>query len=439
MFYSSKLIRKILPQSLFGRFLLIILIPNIIVQLVAIYVFYERHWSGVSKHMAVALAGDINMVVRSIVESPSDNRDEIIRLAEDNMYLDVVFKKDTKLGDVPVHEPVVFSVLLSELDKRLPMQHVVYYKDDDKSDVAVDVQLDDGLLHITSSSKRLANPSTYIFIMWMTGTAVLFLLISVFFMRNQVRSISRLAIVADKFGKGHDSEGFKPSGALEVRRAGKAFIEMKKRINKQVEQRTEMLAGVSHDLKTPLTRIKLQLAMMKQDKEIKELQDDVVEMEKMVQGYLDFAKGKERVIDATVNVSDLLRSIIAGYRNYHRKIELKSASGILLHVNSNALRRAITNIIDNALRYGEVISINMTSSKKNMILTIDDDGPGIPVKKRVEVFKPFYRLDSSRHIESGSTGLGLSIAKDIIVGYGGDITLDDSPIGGLRVVIKLPL
>ena len=275
--------------------------------------------------------------------------------------------------------------------------------------------------------------------MWMTGTAIIIILVSILFMRNQVRSIHDLAEFADKFGKGYDSENFKPTGATEVRQASKAFIEMKKRINKHVEQRTKMLAGVSHDLRTPLTRIKLQLAMIEPKEPIKDLENDVIEMEKMIQGYLDFAKGKERVIDNSVNVSDLLRSIISGYRNYHKNIELKSKSGILIHVNSNAFRRAITNIIDNAVRYAKSIVININSTKKNMILTIDDDGIGIPEKQRIEVFKPFYRLDKSRNIESANTGLGLSIAKDIIIGYGGDIHLDNSPLGGLRVVIKMPL
>ncbi len=431
--------KKFLPRSLFGRFLLIILVPNIIVQMVAIYIFYERHWSGVSKHMTVALAGDVSMLVRSMWSAPLDERERIMNIAHQTLYLEAEFLPGKELRDVNSGKPSSdFDYLSDELSNKLPVEYKISYTPD-HSEVAIDAQLSDGVIHIVSSHKRLDNPSTYIFIMWMTGSAMTFLLISIAFMRNQIRSITKLAFVADRFGKGQEADDFKPSGAFEVRMVGQAFIEMRDRIKKQVEQRTEMLAGVSHDLKTPMTRIKLQMAMMKQTKEIKELQEDITEMEKMVQGYLDFANGKERVTDSAVNISELLRSVVAGYKNYKREINLKTKSGVVLHGNANSLRRTITNIIDNALRYGKNIEINLSNSTKNVIITIDDDGPGIPANKRDDVFKPFFRLDKSRHLEGGNTGLGLSIAKDIVVGHGGEISLDDSPLGGLRVVIKLPV
>lgn len=435
---AFKLVKRILPSSLYKRFLLIILIPNIIVQLFAVYMFYERHWWKVSKHMSVALAGDVVMLVKSTNALDDKYIDKFIKIAHESMYLNAKFVKGEQLEPRKSSQQLHNEMFLHELKNKLPYEHNVYYYDD-RSNIAIDVQIPAGLLKVYVSKKRLASPSSYIFIMWMTGTALLFIFISVLFMRNQVRSISRLANVANEFGSGSKVEGFKPTGAIEVRNAAKAFIDMGDRLNRQMEQRTEMLAGVSHDLRTPLTRIKLQLAMMQPCKDIKELQDDIVEMEKMIQGYLDFAKCNDKAVDSEVNISDLMRSVVAGYRNFHRNIDLKTKSGILLYVNANSIRRAVNNIINNALHYGENVAVSLNFTRKNAIITVDDDGPGIPLKKRDQVFKPFYRIDSSRHAESGSTGLGLAIARDIIVGYGGDVCLENSPMGGLRVIIRLPL
>jgi two-component system osmolarity sensor histidine kinase EnvZ len=435
---ATYMLKKLLPHSLFKRFLLIILLPNLLVQLFTVYIFYQRHWSGVSNHMAAALASDVNTIISVVKNQPPEARDAMVKLMSDSADIDVYLLRDKKILPAPPNLLTGFDAYIAAIDGKILEPHVVYYAED-KSDVITDIQLHEGVLHIISPGKRLWNPSSYIFIMWMMGFAAIFLTISIWFMRKQIRSIITLASVAEKFGKGQDNDNFKPSGATEVRQVAHALLDMKDRIKRQIEQRTEMLAGVSHDLKTPLTRIKLQLAMMKQTDEIKELQDDVVEMEKMVHGYLDFAKGKEPVVDASLNISDLLRSVVAGYRHNHKNIELKAQNGAILHVNSNAMRRVFANIIDNALRYGDRLQINVTALDKHVEITLDDNGCGIPIKKRELVFKPFYRIDTSRHLENGSTGLGLSIAKDIVTGYGGDIALEDSPIGGLRVVIRLPV
>ena len=417
--------------------MLIILLPNIIVQLVAVYIFYERHWSGVSKHMATALAGDIAFIVKTINDD-AVHKDKVLKTAGENMYLDLNFYENQKIDKSKIDISETFGNFTSVLTSRINNKFVMYHLDE-RLNIGIDIQLDKGVLKVGISKKRVANPTTYIFVMWMTGTAIIFVVISILFMRNQVRSISEVANAADKFGKGQDCGTFKPTGATEVRQVAHAFIEMRDRIRRHIEQRTEMLAGVSHDLRTPLTRIKLQLAMMGRSKEIQELEEDITEMEKMIQGYLDFAKGKERVIDSSVNISDLLRSIVSGYRKHHKNIELKVKAGAVMHINSNAFRRVITNILDNALRYGNQVEISVGTSEKNIIIMVDDNGSGIPADKRELAFKPFYRLDKSRHLESGSTGLGLAIAKDIVVGYSGNISLDESPMGGLRVVIKLPL
>jgi len=234
-------------------------------------------------------------------------------------------------------------------------------------------------------------------------------------------------------------ELFKPEGAKEVRMAAEAFIEMKERIKRQINQRTEMLAGVSHDLKTPLTRMKLQLAMMKPSKTIAELQSDLIDMEKMVHGYLNFVKGAGAYTTEMANITDVLRNITSGYRRHHQDIELKTQSGVIIPINISSFKRAINNIIDNGLKYGSKVAISVKKERKHVALYIDDDGPGIPPKKRESVFKPFYRLDRSRNLETGGIGLGLAITRDIITGYGGSIILGDSPLGGLRVIIKMPL
>jgi two-component system osmolarity sensor histidine kinase EnvZ len=434
-----KILKKILPHSLFRRFLLIILLPNIIVQLVSVYVFYERHWSGMSKYMASSLARQVDMVVKGFSRTTGKDREDFISITKNSLDLQIQFVPYSTIRKSNILEQAGFSALLSSIDLKLQQKEHSISFDAQNETVVIEVMMEGGVLQIIAPRRSIYTPTTYIFILWMTGTAILFVLIAILFMRSQVRSITKLAEVAEKFGRGQDMPGFKPSGAMEVRQASQAFIEMRTRINRQVEQRTEMLAGVSHDLKTPLTRMKLQLALMEVTPEIEELQQDIAEMEKMVQEYLDFAKGKERVIDRDVGLSDMLRSIVSGYRNLNKKIDVTAQSGIALHINANALRRAITNIVDNALKYGKIVQISANGSEKYAYINVDDDGPGIPDKKKNDVFQPFFRLDNARNLDKGGTGLGLAIAKDIIASYGGDIILENSHMGGLRVKIKLPL
>lgn len=435
-----KKLKRILPQSLFRRFLLIILLPNIIIQLVSVYVFYERHWSGVSKHMAFSIAGEIELIARGIEQTSGQSRQDFINLTQSSS-LDLTFRflPNSRIEESNFSQYYNFQDLLAELEARLPPRKYSVQQVKNYSSIKIEVQLDKDVVQILIPKRSIFTPTTYIFILWMICTAILFVAIAILFMRTQVRSITKLAEVAEKFGRGQDIPNFKASGATEVRQAAQAFLEMKKRINRHVEQRTEMLAGVSHDLKTPLTRMKLQLALMEKTEEIAELNQDILEMERMVQEYLDFAKGKERVVDANVNIADILSSIIAGYKHLNKKIDVTNHGVIKLHINSNSLRRAIINIIDNALKYGNKVKVSSRASEKYAYITVDDDGPGIEPEKYEEVFRPFFRLDSARNMDNGGSGLGLAIAKDIIVSYGGDINLDASPEGGLRVVIKLPL
>jgi len=390
--------------------------------------------------MGQSLASEVGLIVRGIEKLQGDERENLVILAKDSFDLGIntIPNSTIALEDLQPGR-YIFHSLRAELNQRLtPLLYSLCIKNDEET-IVIEVQLDDDVVQITAPKRSLFTPTTYIFILWMIGTAIIFVIIAILFMRTQVRSITKLAEVAEKFGKGQDIPNFRPSGATEVRQASQAFIDMKERINRQVEQRTEMLAGVSHDLKTPLTRMKLQLAMMGQNEETLELQDDILQMEKMVSEYIDFAKGKERVVDANVNIADMLRSISAGYRHLNKQIDVKTQTGVALHINANSLRRAVTNIVDNALKYGNSVRLTSSASDKYAYITVDDDGPGIPQAKRAEVFKPFVRLDSGRNLDKGGTGLGLAIARDIVVSYGGEIALETSPIGGLRVVIKLPL
>ncbi len=431
------IIKRLLPSSLFGRFLLITLVPVVLVQLIAAYVFYERHWSSVSRHMAAALVGDIAMLTESIEAVDQAQREQLISIASSTLYLNASLNEGEKLENYNMFDGQSFHELDEHFELLKDFHYRAFYTHE--QNLIIFVQTSNGVLEIHSPIKRISNPTTYIFILWMSGSAALLAVVSIFFMRNQIRSIAKLAKAADRFGKGLEVTDFKPTGALEVRQASKAFIEMKDRIQRQVSQRTEMLAGISHDLKTPITRIKLQLAMMKQTADIKELQEDLKQMEHMVQEYLDFAKGHENTSTQQVNLAELLRSISAGYRNYHGNIEVKVQTGLILPLNEQSMRRAFTNIIDNALRYGKTVQVECAQLGDAIRIVFDDDGPGIPEAKRALALKPFSRLEDSRNVDKGGAGLGLAITKDVITRHGGALTLDESPLGGLRVLVTLPI
>jgi two-component system osmolarity sensor histidine kinase EnvZ len=279
--------------------------------------------------------------------------------------------------------------------------------------------------------------------MWMTGTAIVLLAVAILFLKNQIRAIQRLAIAADKFGKGQDLKNFRPHGATEVRRAGAALIQMKERIARQVAQRTEMLAGISHDLRTPLTRMKLQLELLKKKELPKEaferLNNDIHEMEMMVESYLLFAKGEGTEKPVQVQWSAMIEKWVQGYDLHGRNIELVLDGEGYISLRYDAFKRAFTNIVNNALRYGKTVRISSRCGAEYVETIIEDDGPGIPAEKREEAFRPFVRLDAGRNLDSGGNGLGLAIARDIVLGHGGEIILEDSSLGGLKVMMRLPV
>ncbi|MBY0407591.1 MAG: HAMP domain-containing protein, partial [Rickettsiales bacterium] len=305
------------------------------------------------------------------------------------------------------------------------------------------VKLPDRVLRLYTSVKRLDRRTTVLFVLWMFGVSVLFLLIAVLFLRNQIRPIRRLAEAADNFGRGVDMPDFRPHGASEVKKAARAFLVMRERIRRQLRTRTEMLAGISHDLRTPLTRMKLELAMLPESEatreSIRELGDDVLQMERMIEEYLNFARGDGREEAVPVSLRGLLEDVVSDYQRQHSKLQLLPSGDAVVGIRVSAMRRVLHNVIDNALRYGTQCRVSLHFREKTADIVVDDNGPGIPADKYEEVFKPFSRLELSRNIKTGGVGLGLSIARDSVLAHGGRIGLDRSELGGLRVVISLPL
>lgn len=303
------------------------------------------------------------------------------------------------------------------------------------------VRLDEHrVARILCPERRLTSPTTYIFILWLIGSALILFGIAILFMRNQIRPIMRLAVAAEKFGKGQDVPDFRPVGAAEVRQAARAFLEMKDRLKRQIEQRTAMLSGVSHDLRTPLTRMKLQLAIMKGGADMDNLRQDIEEMEKMVEGYLTFAKGEGDEMPETTNLRPMLDRVLINARRQGYEVSEVFGDRLTIKVRPIAIERAIANVVSNACKYGKRVWISALCEEDEAVeIIVDDDGPGIAEDLRGEVFRPFFRVEKSRNKKTGGVGLGLSIARDVVHGHGGDIMLDDSPHGGLRVVIRLPL
>jgi two-component system osmolarity sensor histidine kinase EnvZ len=297
----------------------------------------------------------------------------------------------------------------------------------------------DSVLHLIISRKRLFSSTTYVFVIWMVGTSLILFGVATIFMRNQVKPIRRLAVAADNFGKGRDVTQFKPEGAREVRQAASAFLAMRERISRQISQRTDMLAGVSHDLRTPLTRMKLQLAMIKQTDGAKELSSDVDEMEHMLEGYLAFARGEGTETPRSSDVSTVLNEVVTQAHRKSKAVDLHTEGELIVPLRPQAFKRCMTNLIDNAIRYANHVTVRAGTRGNAIEITVDDDGPGIPEDQREDVFKSFYRIDNSRNPETGGVGLGLTIARDVIRSHGGDITLSDSPLSGLRARVRLPL
>ena len=434
------MIKRFLPHSLLGRSLMILVIPLILLQIITTIIFYERHWSTITLRLSTGLAGEIAVVIR-LMERYPDSADQrwLFSQAPGLMSFDLQFLKEKKLsGAGKPPKGLLETTLTRALNERLSLPFEIDTRSH-KDSVEINVQLTGGVLHILANKKRLYSSTTYILILWMVGASLVLFAIAFVFMRNQVRPIRRLAEAADAFGKGQDILSFKPGGASEVRLAAAAFKLMRARILRQISQRTEMLAGVSHDLGTVLTRMKLEIAMLPDTTESRSLSDDVAEMEKMIEGYLAFTKGEGTEQPKEVDLDTILADTIAPFRRKNGQIEFICATGTTMSLRIDNFRRCISNLIANAMRYADKIKITAKRRNDTVEILIEDDGPGIPENIREDVFKPFFRGDPSRNLDQGGIGLGLSISRDIIHGHGGNIHLDQSEMGGLKVLITLPV
>ena len=435
---------KLLPKTLFFRTMLLIFIPLIVVQVVSIVAFFDGSWGRVGKRLSNNLTSDMSLVMQMINDSP-DKLQAIKKVTDQtlDMSVSVYLNKDKHriINKVSRHNELVTGFLEKDLRRKFPDYLTsIYMGQSGDRNLTVFVDTPQRLFKFETSSKNIFSTSIFGFVAWMVGTSMLLFLVAVLFLRIQVRSIAELAQVAEDFGKGIDNKDFKPYGSSEVRKAALAFIKMKERIQRQISERTQMLAGVSHDLRTPLTRMKLQATMLPDQKEQEEFLSDIDEMEKMLDGYLSFVSGEGGEKAGFVDMNELILSVLYKFRNQNAMIRYKTNDQVsAIQGREQALKRMMTNIIGNAFKYGKTVSVDLESNNRKMEIVVDDDGPGIPADKREEVFKAFYRLDESRNKETGGVGLGLSIAKDIITSHGGKIELHDSPMGGLRVLISIPL
>lgn len=441
--------RHLLPRGLLGRSLLILMMPLLLVQLVSAYVFFGTHWDLVTRRMSSSLAGDIGTVVQLMRLHPGkQGQDQAFAVAAQEMELAVTFRpgdilqRTGMLGAASKFADLVMGYSLEDnlanaFNERVGRPVFIDTETSDR-DIIILVQLPDGVLEVKASRKRLYSPTTQIFVLWMVGSSVLLLATASLFTRNQVRAVKRLAVAADAFGKGRPVPDFKPEGAIEVRQAGAAFALMRDRLKSQVDQRTEMLAGVSHDLRTPLTRMKLQLAMMKGEG-IGDLTDDVSDMERMIEGYLAFARGEGAEMSRPADLAALVEDAVAGARREGGRIDVALRGDLTLPLKSQAMSRCLANLIGNAVRYAANVRVTAIRREDVAEVIIDDDGPGIPPEFRELVFKPFYRIEGSRNPKTGGVGLGLTIARDVARAHGGNILLEDGPMKGLRVRLLLPL
>jgi two-component system osmolarity sensor histidine kinase EnvZ len=436
----TRLVKPLVPRSLLGRSLLIILLPLVLVQAVALQIFYGSHLDIVSRRLSDAVAGEIAFTLDMMNRFPEpEDHAWILETARERFGLELRVRPGEKLPDTKSYN--ILGPMDDDLEAALTAQARLPFKMDWVSDprsVLIRVQLPYGVLDVEAPRKRLYTGTIYLFVLWLVGTALLLFAIAAAFMRNQVRAIRRLAAAAEAFGMGRDHGPIKPEGATEVRQAATAFNRMQDRIRRFLAQRTEMLAGVSHDLRTPLTRLRLALAMLpKTDAlraDVSEMTGDVEEMERMISGYLAFARGEGVEQAEPVNLSALLEEIAAGARRAGAQVALDAPADLTLPLRADAVKRAITNLVDNARRHARAVRLAAGPNGPRLVqVTVDDDGPGIPLHRRENAFRPF-ESDAA-----GGTGLGLTIARDIVRAHGGEIVLEDSPMGGLRARIRLPV
>ena len=438
MFYGlNKFIKKLLPKQLFYRGLLIVATPIIILQITILIVFFDSLWIKTNKGMTRSLVSEIVTIIDIYNNESHYNKQIVTDLYNQNFNFSVRFLENEKLPDIKVER--WFSPMDRTLRRELKPKFNEYWFNTMTHKEIVDLRIKfrDGVLQIFFPKERIQASSIRIFSLWITLPAFLLILVAMIFLKNQTRPIIKLAEASEKFGRGEDVEEFRPSGALEIRKAGYEFDRMRKRIIRHLNQRSEMLSGISHDLRTPLTRIKLQLALIKDMEISKKLSGDVDEMEKMLNEYLQFSKSTFSDKTETFDMSELIKSTIKKYEN--ADISLDQPEKTIFSGRKNLIQRCLNNLIDNALKYATKVKVKQEKIRKTIVIIIEDDGPGIPASEYENVFKPFYKIDKGRSEAKSSVGLGLSISSDIIRSHGGTIELRKSEMGGLKVMISLPV
>jgi two-component system osmolarity sensor histidine kinase EnvZ len=431
---------RIAPKGLYGRSLLIIIMPMVILQSVVAFVFMERHWQTVTNRLSAMVTANIAALVEVYRAYPQDRDTATLsRIARETLNMQVEILPP---GPLPRQGPrPFFSILDSALSKEIERQVRRPFWIDTvgrSAVIEVRIQLDDAVMRIFAIRNQAYASNSHIFILWMLGTSSVLLVVAILFLRNQIRPIQQLAFAAEEFGKGRDVVGFKPRGAREVRAAAAAFLQMRRRIERQMEQRTTMLNGVSHDLRTILTRFKLQVALLGEGPEVDELQRDIEEMQRMLEAYLAFARGDSGEVPAPTDMAAFLDTLKQDAERLGHCTTVTFTGDSVVVVRPQAFKRCLTNLVANAGRFGDKIAITGIHADGYLTVVVDDDGPGIPLDKREDVFRPFYRLDGARNQDEGGTGLGLAIARDIATSHGGDITLETSPMGGLRATVRVP-
>ncbi len=429
-------LRRRLPRRLFARSLLIIVVPMIILQSVVAFVFLDRHWEAMTQRLSVATAEELAAVADLLESATPERRPAIIKVASDTLFTDAELL-DTDHLPPPGPKPF-FRLLDRTLSRQISLAvGRPFWIDTVESTRFVEIRIktDVGVLKVITRRSHTYASNAHITLVWMAGTSLVLIAVALLFLKGQVRPIQELAAAAERFGQGRPIGVLRPHGAIEVRQAGWAFLEMRQRIERQIEQRTQMLAGVSHDLRTMLTRFRLDLALLEASEDVSALTEDVDQMQAMLEDYLVFARTDVDEPTGDVSVGDLLSDAARGFDN----VTLSVPDPIDAHLRPTATRRLFANLIGNASAHAKTVSVNAVGSDGRLIVTVDDDGPGIPEAERESVFRPFYRLDRSRNQNAGGTGLGLTIARDIARRQGGDVSLSTSPMGGLRAKIVLPL
>ncbi|MBY0611814.1 MAG: HAMP domain-containing protein [Beijerinckiaceae bacterium] len=430
----------LLPKGLYARSLIIIIAPIIVLQAVVAYFFMERHWRNVTGRLSQGLAGEIAMIIDLHRADPSpEATDRLVRTVKWRLGHDISFTPPETLP--PANQPHIFlSFLDNVLGKELIRQiRKPFWVDSVKNSSEIEIRIDlgDGILKVVTRRSQAYASNAHIFLLWMVGSSLVLIVIAVLFLRNQIRPILRLSDAAESFGKGRDID-FRPRGAREVRQAGRAFIEMKRRIERAMDQRTAMLNGVSHDLRTVLTRFRLSVEMMEDGPEKEPMRKDVNEMGRMLEAYLAFARGDASESAVELDFSSMLDDLKRETEAIGTPVSVEMSGEPIVKVRPDAFKRMLSNLVANAARFGSMIELRASHDARWLTVTVDDDGPGIPASNRDEVFRPFVRLDEARNQDESGTGLGLSIARDIARNHGGDIVLGESPMGGLRAIVRVP-